>query len=124
MTGGEDPWGGLVFDGTGRLVDLGGEFAVETFGPPPPMRWVPVTDVPQVYGQRVCVVKAGEPLYDLRAVTEVYSSGGGTYLNLVEEWRWYYWLELPEDQRPEVVPRAISWPTRHVWVQVPDNRAT
>jgi len=44
-SGGSD-W---AFDGFGNLYDLGQPMEIETYGPPPTLRWVPPVDLPQIF---------------------------------------------------------------------------
>jgi hypothetical protein len=106
-----------VFGGDGRLYDLGGEFQVETYGPPEPIRWVSIDDLGQVFGQPVAIAKRHGIVYDHYAVSEVYESNGGRYVNLVHAAHWWNWMQLDPTQRPPQVPRAVVFATRHVWVQ-------
>ena len=40
-----------VFDGQGHLYDLAGEFTVETYGSPEPIRWISIDDLGHVFGR-------------------------------------------------------------------------
>lgn len=111
-------WSGLVFDGDGRLVDLNAAAEVVTYGPPPPVRWLPASDLPAVFGRRACHMKASGPVYDLRCASEVYESNGGLYVNVTLEAQWYAWLDLDQGSRPELIPRATAMSARHVWIEV------
>ena len=113
-------WGGVAFDADGRLVDLHGAAEVVTYGPPPPLRWVPVADLPHVTGRRACLMTASGPVFDVRCASEVFSSGGGRYLHLVYEDQWYRWLDADPAIRPAGVPRATCVGARHVWVAAVD----
>lgn len=115
-----DPLGHYQFDAFGRFVDLN-EMELERYPAPPPVRWVPVDDLASVKGMRVATNSRQGPQYDLRAATDVITDDTGTYVNVVEEWRWFYWNALPEDQRPPRVPRAIAYPTYKVWAEVYDT---
>lgn len=111
-----------VFDGHGNLYDLHGEFTVETYGPPPALRWVSPVDLPQVFGLRCADVGRDRVVYDLRCASEVFESNGGLYVNVVVEAQWYRWLEVPEARRPERIPRATCVAARHLWIAIPDPR--
>ena len=113
-----DDWSGIAFDAEGRLVDLAAPTEVVTYGPPPPMRWVPAGEVPHVLGRRACHVRPDGPVYDLRCSSEVFESNGGLYLDVVSEAQWYRWLDLDEDHRPEHIPRAVCIAARHIWIEV------
>lgn len=115
----EDPLGHLQFDAFGRLVDLT-EMELERYPAPPPIRWVPVDDLAFVQGMRVATNSRQGPQYNLRAATEVIEDETGRWINIVEEWRWFLWHQLPSDERPPLVPRATCLPTRLVWAEVYD----
>ena len=112
----QDPWAGWAFDAEGRLVDTGQPMEVETYGPPPPVRWVSPDDLGNVFGLRCAVVGRDETTYGLRCVSEVFASNGGRYLNVVYEDQWYRWRGASEGERPDRIPRATCVPTRHVWI--------
>ncbi|HEX8509352.1 MAG TPA: hypothetical protein VF635_07630 [Propionibacteriaceae bacterium] len=114
-------WSGLAFDADGRLVDLSAAAEVVTYGPPPPVRWRPASDLAEVFGRRACHMKPSGPVFDLRCASEVYESNGGLYVNVTLEAQWYAWLDLDEDRRPELVPRATAMSARHVWIEVVDD---
>ena len=115
-----DPLAQLQFDAFGRLVDLD-EMEVERYSAPPPVRWVPVDDLPYVQGMRVAINSRKGPVYDLRAATEVFDDGSGRFVNVVEEWRFFSWHHMPPAERPPLVPRATCLPTRLVWAEVYDK---
>ena len=106
-----------VFDGHGHLYDLAGEFSVETFGPPEPIRWISIDDLGQIFGQPVAISTRRGIIYDHHAASEVYESNGGRYVNLVHDAQWWAWAKLPPAERPAQISRAVPWATRHVWVQ-------
>lgn len=116
-----DPLSRLQFDAFGRFVDLD-EMEIERYPAPPPVRWVPVDDLPYVQGMRVAVTSRRGPQYDLRAATEVFSDDTGRYVNVVEEWRFFAYYQAPAEGRPPVVPRAACLPTRLVWAGVYDQQ--
>lgn len=109
-----------AFDGFGHLYDLGQPMEVETYGPPPPLRWVAPVDLPQIFGMPCAVAGRLLVVYKQRCASEVFESNGGLYVNVVDEDQWYRWLEVPEERRPERIPRASCTPTRHVWIEVAD----
>jgi len=113
----DDPLGQLQFDAFGHLVDLD-EMDLERYPAPPTVRWVPVDDLAHVQGMRVATNSRRGPQYDLRAASDVIEDDTGRWVNVVAEWRWYYWLELPEDQRPQQVPRAVAYRSNMVWAEV------
>lgn len=94
---------------------------LERYPAPPPVRWVPVDDLGSVQGMRVATNSRQGPQYNLRAVTDVITDDSGNWVHIVEEWRWYFWQQVPEDQRPPRVPRATCLPTRLVWAEVYDK---
>lgn len=120
MTEHDDPLGQLQFDAFGRLVDLD-EMELERYTAPPAVRWVPVDDLPHVQGLRVATNSRQGPQYDMRAATDVFTDDTGNYVSIVEEWRWYLWHQLPAEERPTMVPRAICLPTRLVWAEIYDK---
>lgn len=88
------------------------------FGNPPPTRRpVHVLDAPTVEGRRVILMTPDGPLYDYRAASEVFSDDAGTWIKVVQEWRWYAWQEMPAATRPATCPRARAWSTTNVWVE-------
>lgn len=116
----EDPLGQLQFDAFGHLVDLD-EMELERYPAPPAVRWVPVDDLPYVQGMRVAINSRKGPVYDLRAATEVFSDDSGRFVNVVEEWRFFAWHQIPVAERPPLVPRSTCLPTRLVWAEVYDR---
>lgn len=116
MTDATSKWENLVIDDDGRLVDLGGPVEFVDFGPPPPVIWVRVMDLGNVFGRRVAVV-AGKPTYDLRLASDVFEDAGGWYVHVVGEDQWWDWVSIPEDQRPPRPPRAVCVQARYVWVE-------
>ena len=117
MTERESRWEDLTFDESGRLVDLAGPVEFLAFGPPPPVTWVAVMDLAEVFGRRAAVLNSRGPVYDLRIASEAFEDAGGWYLHLVGEDQWWDWLRIPEDERPGRPARAVCWPTRYVWVE-------
>ena len=117
MTERESRWEDLTFDESGRLVDLAGPVEFLAFGPPPPVTWVAVMDLAEVFGRRAAVLNSRGPVYDLRIASEAFEDAGGWYLHLVGEDQWWDWLRIPEDGRPARPARAVCWPTRYVWVE-------
>ena len=117
MTERESRWEDLTFDESGRLVDLAGAVEFVAFGPPPPVTWVAVMDLAEVFGARAAVLNSRGPVYDLRIASEAFEDAGGWYLHLVGEDQWWDWLRIPEDERPARPARAVCWPTRYVWVE-------
>lgn len=109
-----------AFDGHGNLYDLSQPTEIETYGPPPALRWVSAEDLPQIYGRRCARAGRRGVVYDLRCASEVFEDSGGLFVNVVEESQWYGWLGLDENRRPERIPRAICVGARHLWIEVPD----
>lgn len=116
----DDPLGQLQFDAFGHLVDLD-EMELERYPAPPSVRWVPVDDLAHVQGMRVATNSRRGPQYHMRAATDVITDLEGSWVNVVAEWRWYAWHQMPQDERPPVVPRATSWPSNMVWAEVYDQ---
>lgn len=110
-----------VFDGEGRLYDLGEAPEVATHGPPPTLRWVAPIDLPSVFGRRCALVNRAGTVHDLRCASEVFESIGGLYVNVVDEAQWYRWLEVAEALRPQHIPRATCIGARHLWIEVSDS---
>jgi hypothetical protein len=110
-------WEDLAFDENGRLIDTAGPVEFVYFGPPPPVTWVAVMDLTEVFGCRAATLDSRGPTYDLRLASEAFEDGGGWYIHLVGEDQWWDWLSTPESIRPARPPRAVCWPTRHVWVE-------
>ena len=119
-----EEWSGWAFDAEGRLVDTGLPMEVATYGPPAPIRWVSPDDLGSVFGLRCALVGRDRTTYGLRAVSEVFESTGGHYLNVVFEAQWYRWRELDEEYRPARIPRATCVATRHVWIEFPDPNSS
>lgn len=113
MTAGE--W---VFDGHGRLVELGSGKGVQSYGPPEPTRWVSVDDLASVIGLPVADCGPEDTAYDLRAASEVYEEGGSRWVNIVHQAQWWEWIGTPIGERPEHCPRAVARRSVHVWVEV------
>ena len=109
-----------AFDGRGKLYDLSQPVEMETYGPPPALRWVAPVDLPQIFGLRCARSGRRHVYYDLRCATEVFESDGGLFVNVVDEDQWYRWLEVPESRRPERIPRATCVEARHLWIEVAD----
>ena len=118
MTEHESRWEDLTFDESGRLVDLAGPVEFLAFGPPPPVTWVAVMDLAEVFGRRAAVLDSRGPVYDLRIASEAFEDAGGWYLHLVGEDQWWEWLNEREDRRSQRPSHATCWPTRYVWVEV------
>lgn len=110
-------WEDLAFDENGRLIDLNGPVEFVTFGPPPPITWTPVMDLPTVFGLRAATRNSKGSTYDLRIASEVFEDSGGWYVHLVGEDQWWAWRDLPEAQRPDRPGKAVCWPTRYVWAE-------
>jgi len=110
-----------VFDGHGNLYDVSQPQDVETYGPPPVLRWLSPVDLPQIFGLRCARAGRQRVVYDLRCASEVFEDSGGLYVNVVDEAQWYRWLEVDEDRRPERIPRATCVGARHLWIEVPDD---
>ena len=71
----DDPFEHLAVTPHGHVVDLSEGPGVVNFGPPPPMRWVNVTDLgPPVMGSPVVVMATGQPAINRRAASEVFES--------------------------------------------------
>ena len=117
MTDGGSRWEDLVFDESGRLVDLNAPVELVEFGPPPTISWTSVVDLAGVFGRRAGVMNSRGPQFDLRIVSEVFEDAGGTYVHVAGEDQWWAWLSAPETDRPERPLRAVCWPTRYVWVE-------
>src|SRR4051794_9959159 len=107
-------WEDLAFDDQGRLVDLNGPLEYVDFGPPPPVGWVPVMDLPDAFGRRAATLHSQGPTYDLRVASEVFEDAGGWYVHLVGDDQWWEWLKQPQDSRPARPPHAVCWPARYV----------
>jgi len=110
-----------VFDGNGNLYDLSQPVELETYGPPPILRWVAPMDLPEIFGERCARADRRRVIYNLRCATEVYESDGGLYVNVVDEDQWYRWLDVPDERRPERIPRAICVAARHLWIEIADQ---
>lgn len=111
-------WEDLVFDESGRLVDLSGPAEFVAFGPPPDITWASVMDLTVVLGRRAAVRNSRGPIYDLRLASEAFEDGGGWYVHVVGEDQWWDWLSTPTDRRPHRPSRAVCWPTRYVWAEI------
>ena len=109
-----------AFDGHGNLYDLSQPTTIETYGPPPTLRWVAPVDLPQIFGFRCARAGRLRVIYDLRCASEVFESDGGLFVNVVDEAQWYRWLDVPDDRRPERIPRATCVEARHLWIEIAD----
>ena len=112
-----------VFDGQGHLYDLAGEFTVETYGSPEPIRWISIDDLGHAFGRAVAISTRRGIIFDHHAASEVYESNGGRYVNLVHDAQWWAWARLDPARRPAQIARAVPWATRHVWVQQREGAA-
>lgn len=110
-----------AFDGHGNLYDLSQPTEIETYGPPPDLRWVAPLDLPQIFGLRCARAGRRSVVYDLRCASEVFEDSGGLFVNVVDESQWYRWLDVPESRRPERIPRATCVGARHLWIEIPDQ---
>jgi hypothetical protein len=110
-------WEDLTFDESGRLIDLNGPVEFAQVGPPPPITWIPVMDVPEAFGRRAATMTSHRPTYDLRIASNVFQDSGGWYVHLVGEDQWWDWLGTPKMRRPGRPGRAVCWPARYVWVE-------
>lgn len=117
MTERASSWDDLAFDEHGRLIDLAGPVEFVPFGPPPPITWTAIMDLPDAFGRRAAGVNSRGPVYGLRVASAVFPDAGGWYVHLVGEDQWWDWLALPDDRRPERPPRAVCWTTRYVWIE-------
>jgi hypothetical protein len=107
----------IVVDGRGVARDAAGARR-KSYGPPPDKGPPPhVLDVPAVTGRRLILMTENGPIYDCRAASEVFADESGTWIKVVEEWRWYAWREMPEPTRPPSCPRARAWSTTNIWVE-------
>jgi hypothetical protein len=118
---GDDDGPVWAFDGRGNLFDLGRPTEIETYGPPPPLRWMSPVDLPQIVGLRCAVAGRRRVVYDLRCASEVFEDSGGLFVNVVDEDQWYRWLNVDDSRRPERIPRATCVGARHVWIEVTDE---
>lgn len=87
------------------------------YGPPPATQPRHVFDVPSVIGQRLILVTPDGPIRDYRAASDVIIDDAGSWIRVVPEWRWYAWLQQPEETRPPACPRSKAWSTTNVWVE-------
>jgi hypothetical protein len=117
MTERPSRWEDSAFDKDGRLIDLNGLVEFRAFGPPPPITFTPVMDLPEVFGKRAAIMNSEGPTYDLRIASEVFEDAGGWYVHLIGEDQWWAWLDTPEASRPERPPKAVCWATRYVWIE-------
>lgn len=93
------------------------------YGPPPPPRPARhVLDLPSVLGRRLILVYEQGPVYDVRAASEVWTDESGSWVKVVDEWRWYAYLEADPAARPSSCPRAVAWATTNVWVEADPDR--
>jgi hypothetical protein len=106
----------LALDGHAVLHDLPSAHR-KKHPQPPPVVAAPVVDVASVYGRRVVHQKETGPVYDLRAVSEVFTDSSGSWVKVTPEWRWYAWISTPAEARPEACPRATALPTTNVWLE-------
>jgi hypothetical protein len=116
--GDEVDWDSLAFDPSGELRDLSNTQRV-FWGPPPPAPApVHVTEPESVIGRRLILVQERGPVYDLCAASEVWTDGSGSWIKIVEDWRWHTWANTPayRDRTPQC-PRAVAHPTVNVWVE-------
>lgn len=114
-----DPFEHLVVTARGHVVDLSEGPGVVNFGPPPPMRWVNVTDLaPPVMGSAVVVMATGKPAINRRAASEVFESDARLYIRVVSEPRWWTWIESPVEERTPWPARSRVVAAMHVWTQV------
>ncbi|QDP94811.1 hypothetical protein FOE78_01750 [Microlunatus elymi] len=114
-------WEDLAFDENGRLVDVNGPVEFVEFGPPPPITWVSVLDVPNVFGRRAATMNSRGPTYGLRMASDIFENGGSLYVNLIGEDQWWDWRSLPDEQRSERPGRAVCWHARYVWAEVREH---
>ncbi|QDP95001.1 hypothetical protein FOE78_02900 [Microlunatus elymi] len=117
MTERPSRWEDLAFDENGRLVDVNGPVEFVEFGPPPPITWANVTDVPNVFGRRAATRNSNGPTFDLRIASEVFQDAGGWYVHLIGEDQWWDWLNQPAARRSERPGKAVCWPARYVWLE-------
>ena len=111
-------WDDLVFDENGRLVDVNGPLEYVDFGPPEPIQWVSVMDVPDAFGRRAATRNAFGVRYDLRIASDAFEDAGGWYVHLVGEDQWWEWQGLAQADRPDRPARAVCWPARYVWAEL------
>lgn len=115
----DDPFEHLAVTARGHIVDLSEGPGVVNFGPPPPMRWVNVSDfAPPVMGSPVVVMATGQPAINRRAASEVFESNGGLYIRVVAEPRWWAWVESPPEERTPWPARSRVVAAMHVWTQL------
>jgi hypothetical protein len=89
-------WDSLAFDPSGELRDLSNTQRV-FWGPPPPAPApVHVTELESVLGRRLILVQESGPVYDLCAASEVWTDDSGSWIKIVEDWRWHTWANTPE----------------------------
>lgn len=106
----------LALDGHGTLRDIT-DWRIKRAGPPPDIRLVRVEDVGQVMGRRLIYVDPDEgPVYNHRAASEVFTDSEGQWVKIVEEWRYFAWLALPEGKRPPICPRSKVYSLVNLWV--------
>lgn len=126
-TGPDDPAGAepaaddevWAFDADGYLRDLSGARRKSYGSPPRPGRPLPVLDVPVVLGRRVVLMTAEGPIYDHRAVSEVYQDDSGTWINVATEEAWYAWRAADPETRPALgPPGARAWAAVNVYAEV------
>lgn len=84
-------------------------------------------DRAQLRGRRVIVryrERQGDGSYrlfdmrDLRATSDVETDADGQpWVRIIQEARWYAYLALPDEQRPESCPRSKAVRAEAVWVE-------
>ena len=121
MTKRPSRWEDLTFDENGRLIDINGPVEFVEFGPPPPITWINVMDVPNAFGRRAATMNSDGPTYGLRIASTIFEDAGGWYVHLVGEDQWWNWQATAANQRARRPGKAVCWPTRYVWVEAPSR---
>ncbi|HET6915585.1 MAG TPA: hypothetical protein VFH56_05790 [Acidimicrobiales bacterium] len=82
------------------------------FGVPPARQPKPATEVPALRGKRVILSMPDGFVYDMRAVSQIYTdSEGRDVIDIVSEEHYYRWMFTEES------PVREAFPSRLVWVE-------
>lgn len=95
-------------DTQGEPVD--GDARWPFLGEPPTRRPRPVTQVPAVRGKRVVLSRPDGFVYDVRAVTEVYTDGtGNALIDVCTEEAYYEWALTGRAAPTRTYPAYLVW---------------
>lgn len=80
------------------------------FGIPPARQPRPAAAEPALKGKRVILSTPEGFVYDMRAASEIYRSGGDEpNIDIVAEGAWFRWIYAGDRPQPQAYPAHLVW---------------